>query len=341
MAIRQVMQQPKEIDFSDIKTEVDAELAELKAQDLEDDDDETVEEHEEETEPVEEESDETGEVSEEEEAPSEDDVYASLDENEQQAWANGWRPKELFAGDAGKWVDAKTFMDRQPLFDKISVQSKTIKNQDAKIAALQKAIKTLTALQKASATKTIQDQRVAIKAQQAEAFEERDHARYEELTKELGKLDEQGKSIDNLDADIDVEPEAEAQPPKALPKSYNEFVERNKAWFNVDSRATAVANAESLKAYESTDGSHDQKLEAALKAAEKAVKETFPKYFKNPNKKLPSPVAGAKTNVTPQVKTRDTLKVKQGMTKLERQIMREVLESTGMSEADYIKQYTK
>lgn len=329
MALRSIVQSPPEVDIDKLKSEIEEEVAEAKVDSTLDTETTAIAEVYAVADDVDAEP-----------ARSPDEIYESLSAEEQQAWSSGWRPKEIFAGDPDKWIDAQRFMDREPLFDKISHQSKTIKSQDAKIEALQKAIKTLTALQKASTASTLESKRTSLKSAQAEAFEDRDHAKYEEFTKELSKIEEQSKAINNLDADLGAESEAEPKAaPKELPKAYNEFVIRNKSWFNVDSRATAVANAESLKAYEDAEGDHEAKLNAALGAAERAVRETFPKYFSNPKKQSPSPVAGAKVGAAPQVQVRDALKIKQSMSRLERQIMREVLESTGMSEADYIKQY--
>lgn len=278
------------------------------------------------------------------EAPlSEDDVFAQLNDIEKAAWANGWRPEDVYAGDPGKWVDAKTFMDRQPLFDKIGQQNKLIKNQAGKISALEKAIKTLTALQKTSALKTIEEQKAAIKARQQEAFEDRDHAAYEANSKRLAELESQDAALADLDFNLEAEGEESATPePAELPPVYNEFLARNKSWFNVDPRATAVANDESLRVYNATKGSHDQKLEAAIKAAEKAVQESFPKLFANPKRRQAAAVGGNKNGATgPQVDARSKVRAKQGMNKLEREIMARVIEDTGMSEDDYLKQYMK
>ena len=45
-----------------------------------------------------------------------------LTEVEKTAYEEGWRPKEEFSGETERWVPAKEFMDRKPLFQKIDGQ---------------------------------------------------------------------------------------------------------------------------------------------------------------------------------------------------------------------------
>ena len=47
-----------------------------------------------------------------------------VDPYEDKARATGWRPLEEFEGDPETWVDAKEFLGRAPLFDKIKHQTK-------------------------------------------------------------------------------------------------------------------------------------------------------------------------------------------------------------------------
>jgi hypothetical protein len=47
-------------------------------------------------------------------------------EIEQQAIEQGWRPKDEYAGEPGKWVSADIFVARAPLFEHISSQKKEL-----------------------------------------------------------------------------------------------------------------------------------------------------------------------------------------------------------------------
>ncbi len=57
-------------------------------------------------------------------------------EVEQKALEMGWRPKDQFDGDEADFIDAKEFIGRKPLYDKIAQQSKQIKNVTAAVEAL-------------------------------------------------------------------------------------------------------------------------------------------------------------------------------------------------------------
>src|SRR3990172_4739307 len=60
------------------------------------------------------------------------------DSAEASARAQGWKPKEEFTGDPALWVDAKEFVGRAPLFDKIKTQSKDLKEIRKTVDAMAK-----------------------------------------------------------------------------------------------------------------------------------------------------------------------------------------------------------
>ena len=55
---------------------------------------------------------------------------------EQKAISMGWRPKDQFEGDEEEFIDAKEFVRRQPLFDRIENQNKQLKNVTKALEAL-------------------------------------------------------------------------------------------------------------------------------------------------------------------------------------------------------------
>lgn len=55
---------------------------------------------------------------------------------ELKAMEMGWRPKEEFEGDEVDFIDAKEFVGRKPLYDKIASQSKQIKSVTEAVEAL-------------------------------------------------------------------------------------------------------------------------------------------------------------------------------------------------------------
>ena len=83
---------------------------------------------------------------------------------EQKAMEMGWRPKTEFEGEEDDFIDAKEFVRRKPLFDKIETQSRELKNVRKAIealkehygsrekAAVQQAIDALTAAKEEATT---------------------------------------------------------------------------------------------------------------------------------------------------------------------------------------------
>ena len=57
-------------------------------------------------------------------------------EVELRAMEMGWRPKEEYNGDEENFIDAKEFVRRKPLFDKIEHQGKQIKAVTKALEAL-------------------------------------------------------------------------------------------------------------------------------------------------------------------------------------------------------------
>ena len=61
---------------------------------------------------------------------------STLTSIEEKAISMGWRPKEQFEGDEEEFIDAKEFVRRQPLFDRIESQNKQLKNVTKALEAL-------------------------------------------------------------------------------------------------------------------------------------------------------------------------------------------------------------
>ena len=57
-------------------------------------------------------------------------------EVELRAMEMGWRPRDEFSGEDDDFIDAKEFVARKPLYDKIAQQSKQLKNVTQAVEAL-------------------------------------------------------------------------------------------------------------------------------------------------------------------------------------------------------------
>lgn len=66
-----------------------------------------------------------------------------LTEVEKTAYEEGWRPKEEFSGETERWVPAKEFMDRKPLFQKIDGLKSEAYQSRREIMELKKTLNTL------------------------------------------------------------------------------------------------------------------------------------------------------------------------------------------------------
>ena len=75
-------------------------------------------------------------------APDESGEGTGSYDYEGAAREKGWRPKEEYEGDAEGWVGAEEFVKRQPLFDKIKVQSKRLKELEKTVEAMAKHYQT-------------------------------------------------------------------------------------------------------------------------------------------------------------------------------------------------------
>lgn len=178
----------------------------------------------------------------------------------------GWRPKEEYEGDPNAWVGAEEFVKRQPLFDKIKIQTKKLKELEKTVEALAKHYQTN--IQQAK-ERAIAD----LKAERREAIE-------------LGEADKV-EQIDERIQSVQKMPDPVA-PPQTLAPEIEQFVEDNRDWFNKDQELTAFAvsyNEAYLK-------NHPGDLAQSLTETLKAVKRAFPDKFTNTKRQSPSSVEG-------------------------------------------------
>lgn len=197
---------------------------------------------------------------------------------EQKALEMGWKPKDQFEGDEEAFIDAKEFVRRQPLFDKISSQSREIKE----IRQALNAFKThYTTVQESAYQKALRD----LKAARAQAVTEGDGDRFDALDAEVKSVE---KQVEVLKTAQETAPAGEAHP---------EF----QAWVNQNRWYTETKY---MREYAEEVGArlHAQGLAPAdvLRGVSEAVKKEFPQKFSNPNKDLaPNTASGIKTTKKP------------------------------------------
>lgn len=184
---------------------------------------------------------------------------------EHRAMDMGWRPKEEFNGSEDDFIDAKEFVRRKPLFEKIEAQGKQLKN----------AIKTLEAFKlhygKVQETE-YQRALTTLKSERKLALENGDGEKFEQLDDEIKEVEKHAEEVRAV-ATTPVESSGEDHP------TFQSWKQRN-GWYS---------NDEDMRAYADGLGTRLQQKgmapEDVLSEVEKKVKEVFPTKFTNQNKR--------------------------------------------------------
>lgn len=180
------------------------------------------------------------------EAPTEE--VKEADPVETSARAQGWKPKKEFTGDPALWVDAKEFIGRAPLFEKIKDQSKVLKKMEKTVDAMAKHLT-------ANVQYGVKVELAKLKAAKREAIEGGDVAKVEAIDKQIDETKA-------TKADIPTAPDMSA--------SVKEWGEKNE-WFFKDEDlhdAAMIANDLYLKR-------HPGDVEGALKHVSRTIEKNY------------------------------------------------------------------
>jgi len=185
-------------------------------------------------------------------------------EVELRAMEMGWRPKEEYNGDEENFIDAKEFVRRKPLFDKIEHHGKQIK-------AVTKALEALkthyTRVEEAAVQKAISQ----MKAQRKEALANGDGDSFELIDDEIKKAESSLAQIEKA-REIPLVEEEVVNP------EWNAWQSRN-SWYNTAPHMKVFADQVGA-----TLAQRGMAPAEVLKEVEKAVRKEFPQKFTNPNK---------------------------------------------------------
>lgn len=196
-------------------------------------------------------------------------------EVEQRAMDMGWRPKEEFSGEDGDFIDAKEFVARKPLYDKIGQQSKQLKNLGSAIEALKGHVGKV---QEAAVQTAIK----ALKEQQKQAIVEGDADKFQEIGDSIKDAEIQVAQI----KDLNDTPLVKEEP--VLHPEFAHWQNRN-PWYNSTGYMKDYADKLGAKLANTMTPSE------VLKEVEKAVRKEFPNKFSNPNK-TDAPETGTSKN---------------------------------------------
>lgn len=230
-------------------------------------------------------------------------------EIELRAMDMGWRPQEEFEGNPDDFVDAKEFVRRQPLFDKIESQSKELKNVKKALDALKQHY---TSVKEAEYNRAVK----ALEAAREQAITEGDGAKFTQLDKELKNVEAQNKQIEALKTE-----------PSGPPQEFVEWNNRNK-WYQSDEDMTVFADAYGMRYKQNHPETPPAKV---LEEVEKAVKRNFPNKFENPRKANAPDVDTSKGSSRKSVSSGEA-----DLTEQERQIMNTLVRGGHITKEKYL-----
>jgi len=247
-----------------------------------------------------------------EEQSNEEGNQPELTEVEQRALEMGWKPKTDFNGDDDTFVDAKEFVSRKPLFDRIEHQSRELKE-------VRKALKALGDHHQKVREVEYQEALKELRNEKKSALESGDADRLIEIDDRIAE--EKAKQV-----------VAQNQAQKQANEPHPEFVNwvKENTWYVADQELRQVADQVGT-AYAAANP--DLNPQEVLQYVKGRVKRLFPEKFSNPNKERPSAVEGSS-----RAPTRSTASNKDTftLTEDERRVMNTFIRSGALSKEEYI-----
>jgi hypothetical protein len=235
-------------------------------------------------------------------------------EAEQKALEMGWRPKEEFEGDPDDFIDATEFVRRKPLFEKIDVVGRELRETKKALRALQAHHEKVKEAEYKHALDALRaEKRAALESGDADA---------------LIKIDDQIADAKAAEAVLKAQ---QTQVTTAPHPGFVKWVDRNK-WYGTDAELRTFADQVGTS-YAAANPDKDP--DTILDYVEKRVRKLYPEKFSNPNKTRPSSVEGSQT--TPS-RTNESDILNYPLTDDERRVMMTFVRQGILSKEDYIKQ---
>lgn len=233
------------------------------------------------------------------------------DPYETKALEMGWRPKDEWEGPEEDFIDAKEFVRRQPLFEKIEHQSKAIKQLEKAFDALKTHHTKVKESEYQRALKSLKDAR-------KEALREGEHERALAYEEKIEEVEQQKAEFEQEAQQVDIPKQAEEHP------EFVSWKEQNR-WYTRDSELKEFADT-----YGITLARKGMAPAKVLDEVAKKVRQAFPEKFRNPNKDK----ASAVETPTRRAAASDSIE----MTDDEVRIMKTIVRSGAMTEAEYKKE---
>lgn len=208
-----------------------------------------------------------------------------LSNMEQQALSMGWRPREEFEGEDDEFIDAKEFVRRKPLFDRLEQQSKQLKNVNKTLEQLKGHY---TKMREVEFNRALAE----LKAARKQAITDSDGDHFEAIDDRIKEVEKEAQKVLH---------EANEQVDAPDPAEFQAWQSKN-SWYQKDEAMTAFADRVGIKHQADVAAGNLSRLQV-LNKVEQAVRAEFPHKFKNPNKDTAPNVGESKTTSSPKGKT--------------------------------------
>lgn len=222
-----------------------------------------------------------------------------LSPDEQRAREGGWRPKNEWEGDPDEWVSAKEFNKRGELMQRISAQTRTLKQNEKRIAKLEGAIKLVgehnQKIAEIEKKKLLDD----LNRQKYTAINEGDADKASELDGLISQVNDVKTQQDLL------EEEAEADPLEAQREQLQEYFQNwvskpGNSWYGKDKALTAAFNA---IGDDIANQNPNMSIDKLLESAKTQLVKEFPDKFKGrTTSKVAEPSSEIGNNKAPKSK---------------------------------------
>jgi hypothetical protein len=203
-----------------------------------------------------------------------------VSEMEQRALSMGWRPKEEWAGGEDDFIDAKEFVRRKPLFDKIDSTTKRLKNVEEALNNLASHHQKVKEVEYQRAVKELRLEKRA-------ALKEGDTQVVLELEDKMDQLSEQ-----RMQEAIEARAQVQQQQTQASPE-FLTWVETNE-WYLNDSEMNGFADGVAAAYIRNSEkaGKVITEQQVFSHVVDK-VRKAYPEKFENPNRGRPSAVTSS------------------------------------------------
>lgn len=245
-----------------------------------------------------------------EQTPVEQTAEPELSSIEQRALEMGWRPKDEFNGDEDDFIDAKEFVRRKPLFDRIEQQGKALKNVTKALEALKEHYGKV---QETEYKRALND----LKMQRKAALSDGDGDRFEEIDAQIKSIETQAQSF-KANQELPIVQEEVIHP------EFQAWTSKN-PWYGTIPYMRNFADSLGQELAASGRYSNSE----ILQEVEKRVKAEFPDKFRNRNKdNAPDVSSGGKPSRT----SNDDVQ----LTEQERKIMNTLVATKQITKEKYL-----